>query len=278
MSEWLPIIRSEPLTYFLKAITFLGNEEFLYIALPVLYWIWRKRAGAHLMILVILSAYINFLIKGVFAWERPPSDLWLIHARGYTFPSSHAVTVTVMWGFLALEVKKKWFSATAASLIILVAISRVYLGVHYPQDVIAGIATGLCLLFAYRLWLRYSRSAISKINTPVKIISVFIISILMILINTTSLSAAGAGMFAGVVIGFLIEPLFADFTTEGKLLKKILRTIVGAFFLVIIWQGLVWLLPKNIWFKWFESIVIGLWITLASTWIFVQLKLADRES
>jgi len=69
-----------------------------------------------------------------------------MYAAGYGFPSGHSVDATVTYGSLAMVVRagKRWQRSVAASLLIgLVALSRVVLGVHYPIDVIVGIALGL---------------------------------------------------------------------------------------------------------------------------------------
>lgn len=277
MGEWLNIIRFEPLTSFFKGITFLGNEWFLYLLLPVLYWCWKKRSGVYLIILVIIAAYLNFLLKNLIAWERPPTDLWLIDADGYSFPSSHAVAATVIWGYLAYEVRKRWFTVLAISLIILIALSRVYLGVHYPQDVLAGIAVGALLLHFYRWMVKWFRPGLAKVNNIVKGGSAILISIIILILQPNGLVATATGMFAGVVIGFLLEPHFADFDPGGRWYQNIVKAAVGLVVLMAILQGLEWTLPGNASFKWFQFFAVGTWMTGGAPWLFVQLKLARRE-
>lgn len=277
MGELLNIVRFEPLTYFFKGITFLGNEEFFCLFIPFTYWCWKKRAGTHLIILLIISAYINILLKDTFEWPRPPTDLWLISAKGFTFPSSHAALAVVVWGFLAGEVRRRWFTILAVSLIILISASRIYLGVHYPQDVLAGLAAGTLFLYTYRLLVKWFGNYFSRINDIVKGVGVILISIGLLLLHPSIRIASGMGFFAGVSAGFLLEPHFADFDSSGGWIQKILRSLVGLIILLAIWQGFEWIFPDTISFKWFQFFILGGWVTAGAPWLFVQLRLAERE-
>lgn len=96
------------------------------------------------------AALLNFLLKLIFARERP--EIYL--ARGYGFPSGHAMISFCFYSALALGLAAKLrnrllplllFAATAL-LLVAIGISRLYLGAHYPTDVIAGYAAGLVWL------------------------------------------------------------------------------------------------------------------------------------
>lgn len=277
MGEWLSIIRAEPLTYFFKAITVLGNQGFLYFFLPILYWCWKKRAGLFLMILVILACYFNYIIKGLFGWERPPSDLWLINVDGYSFPSTHAVSAVVIWGYLAYEIKRLWFTITAIVLILLIAFSRVYLGVHYPQDVLVGLAVGTFFLHLYRLMIKWFGPRLATVNDLIKSGVVIALSLGMLLIEPNTMIATGAGILAGIYIGFLIEPHVADFDTDGKWYYQILKTVLGLTILLALWQIIDWSFPREASFTYFQFIILGIWIIAGAPWSFIQLRLAKRE-
>lgn len=95
---------------------------------------------------------MNVLLKLLFHRERPPDDFWLIHETGLSFPSGHAVFAAVFFGMLALLIARPhhgrtmWLRALGVAVCIfmanLVAMSRVWLGVHYPTDVIGGLLLG----------------------------------------------------------------------------------------------------------------------------------------
>ncbi|MBV9467811.1 MAG: phosphatase PAP2 family protein, partial [Abitibacteriaceae bacterium] len=134
--------------------SFLGTEYFYLLIMPALLWCVDARLGVRLGILFLLSASFNSILKLVFHAPRP---FWLERkAGGFEFessfgiPSGHAQNSMAVWGFLAAKqrVGKVW----AAVIIFLIGLSRLYLGVHFPTDVLAGWVIGGALLWAF---LRY---------------------------------------------------------------------------------------------------------------------------
>ena len=277
MGEWLTTIRFEALTYFFQGVTFLGDSTFYYLFLPIIYWCWKKRFAVYLTALVIVSAYLNYLLKNLIGWERPPAELWLVNAAGFTFPSTHAVLAAITWGYLAYAVRKKWFTITAIILIVLIAFSRVYLGVHYPQDVLAGLAVGTAFLHAYRFALKWLKPKLAKLNDIIKGAALIGITIGMLLIQPNTMIASGMGLLAGVYVGFLLEPHFADFDTAGKWLQQILKAVSGLLISLAVWQGVDWVFPNEPSFKYFQFFILGIWVTTGAPWMFIQLRLAKRE-
>ncbi len=95
---------------------------------------------------------MNMGLKPLFARSRP--DLWptLITETSYSFPSGHALGSTVLYGMIAYLLGRhfpqyqRWFYGAAIVLVTLISFSRLYLGVHWPSDVIAGIGIGFLWL------------------------------------------------------------------------------------------------------------------------------------
>lgn len=116
----------------------------------VLAWRRRFREGLFAGIATGGSALLNVAAKHAFARARP--DLWLSIApeTTYSFPSGHAMgsitlawVVVLLWWHLASPRWRRWrwpVTAIAAGFTVLVGLSRVYLGVHYPSDILAGWA------------------------------------------------------------------------------------------------------------------------------------------
>jgi membrane-associated phospholipid phosphatase len=128
-------------------VTLLGQEPLFLLLAPILFWCVGKRFGLRVAGLVVATLCVNEALKAWVAEPRP----FLVHAaiqakvlaRGYSFPSGHAQLSATVWPVLAARAGRRWFTALAGVLIAAVAFSRVYLGVHYPHDVAAGIVVGL---------------------------------------------------------------------------------------------------------------------------------------
>ena len=103
--------------------------------------------------LLFISAVINSFLKDLFQDPRPPADFMLDEGTGtsYGWPSGHAQIAVTLWGLLAYELKNKFISLGAVTFILLVAFSRMYLGVHDLGDVAAGLLIGgfILLLWHY---------------------------------------------------------------------------------------------------------------------------------
>jgi undecaprenyl-diphosphatase len=136
-------------------ITFLGTGLVVMtiVAVSAMFlWITRHRYSATLLLFATLGAIVlNSLLKAGFDRPRPQVFQWGTHALTSSFPSGHAMSATVVYSTVAylaarLEAQRlmRWLVITvAALLIILICSSRVYLGVHYPSDILAGILVGL---------------------------------------------------------------------------------------------------------------------------------------
>lgn len=137
----------------MRAFTFAGNEEFFLFILPVVYWCVDASLGMRAAVLLVASNNLNALFKLALHAPRP---YWvdlrvaaLSRESSYGIPSGHAMNATVIWGFLASRIGKPWAWVGALLLIFLISLSRVYLGVHFPTDVLAGWILGGALLAAF---------------------------------------------------------------------------------------------------------------------------------
>jgi len=149
--------RSQMLTVFFKSITYTANWQTISLICIVLLFFKRTRKtyGYPLAGVSTLSLILYTTLKGVFARPRPDITLHLIYEGGFSFPSGHSMTSFVFYGFLAILLarnlvnkrKANQIAALLCILIFLVGFSRVYLGVHYPTDVLGGFFLGNAVLF-----------------------------------------------------------------------------------------------------------------------------------
>lgn len=126
-------------------VTRLGNIGLILGLLTLDYWIGDHDRGAHAIAIGVGGLALITALKAIFAAPRPPTAVNVIPISGYGFPSGHALAATVGYGILALDLRVgSWRSryTVASTLIVLVALSRVVLGVHFVRDVLAGIIVG----------------------------------------------------------------------------------------------------------------------------------------
>ncbi|KIL45341.1 phosphatase PAP2 family protein [Jeotgalibacillus soli] len=148
---------SEPLTILMIWITTLANSSILIFFGIVLVTVllYKKQAALAVFIAVtnLLGGGFNWLLKSVFSRERPNLEV-LIEQGGYSFPSGHAMGSIIFYGSLSVVIimmtNRKSISyltgVLSSLLILLIGISRIYLGVHFPSDIVAGFAAGAAWL------------------------------------------------------------------------------------------------------------------------------------
>ena len=158
--EFIHSFASAWLTFLMQAITFCGSTIFLSIAaviVVVIFWRHGHKHSAALFTVTMAGAVIlNFVLKISFVRERPLAYFDTALPSSFSFPSGHALYALCFYGSLAwiFAARKPqlpqqiamWLST--AILIFMIGLSRVYLGVHYPSDVLAGYAAALVWLVA----------------------------------------------------------------------------------------------------------------------------------
>lgn len=146
------------MTVFFKWITKFADEEpIILIAIVGLIIIKNKKIGASIAVNLASSALLNHIIKEFVQRPRPPIEFRMVEESSFSFPSGHAMTSVAFYGliiyFVFKNVKNKRFRDTICTvlslLIFLIGISRIYLGVHYASDVLAGFALGIVYLVLY---------------------------------------------------------------------------------------------------------------------------------
>lgn len=242
---------------FFIIITNFGDVPFYLVALAIIYWLISKKTGAHLAAALIIFGYFTEVIKGYVGWIRPylaePSQVKLIGPapKGYSFPSGHSQSTGTFWPVLnSLYPEKnirKYLIPLGLFFLIIIPFSRVYLGVHYPGDVVFGVLFGLIGAFLY---IRYNQAVIDyfkhyDLTTLIGII--FILSIVMTLVETeavlighNSLKIAEPGvlpgMFLGALVGFLLEKKYVNFVQKPtKPVFYLTRIIIGGLIVIILY-------------------------------------------
>jgi undecaprenyl-diphosphatase len=131
-----------------------GRITLMLAAAAILAVIGRRRPALWLVIVVAGGELLNTILKHIFAAPRPDLLPHLDVVHSYSFPSGHAAETMILFGALASIVARCWAWGLAGVMVVLVGISRVWLGVHWPSDVTAGWAEGVGWLILCRAYLR----------------------------------------------------------------------------------------------------------------------------
>ena len=269
-----------------KILTFLGNLEFFLVFMPLIYWCVDRRTGARLLVLFLLSASLNAIAKVIADQPRPfqydNRVLQLAHAGGGGLPSGHTQGAVVVWGYLASQIRSANFRMAAGFLMIAVPVSRLYLGVHFPTDLLGGYIMGAALLLAYLRCAPKVETWLAAKGVIWQTLAAAILPILLLFISPResryALSACGALM--GFLPGIALERRWIRFRSTGSPLRRSLRFAVGLIALLGIWLGLraafSGLEPASL-FRVVRYAAVGLWGALGAPWLFVRLKLSDTE-
>ena len=225
-------------------ITFFGEATFIILIIGYLYWVYDKKYGQKVVTVMVTSLVFNNAIKGVVKANRPfMDDDTIINKRastatGYSFPSGHSQTAATMYTMLMTKFKQNWVKILMPILIILVMFSRMYLGAHYPVDVIIG--AGLGIAFALILPLILNKIDDFRWLLAIEIV-LFIPFATLYFIRQDVLTYDFFKMY-GMLIGFLLayiyEKKFVNFTNDVSKGKKALRLLLGVLILAGLQGGL----------------------------------------
>ncbi len=293
-----------PLVEMLSLIfAFAGSEEFYLALLPLIYWCFDASLGRRLAPLALISFWTNAWLK---AWWQRPRPYFVssqvrnvVTENSYGLPSGHAQGATTLWGALAWEVRRSWVTILVILYVVLMALSRVALGVHYPQDVLGGVLIGLLAVGLYALleskigaWLG-QQSLWTQIGV-VGAATALMLAIHPGLIPPTSPRwlaepvpfselIAGpvtpAAAFLGMGIGFALEVRYARFNAGGAWWKRLLRFVLGLVGVLALRFGLGALfegLEPTLVFRLIRYTLIGLWAGFGAPWVFVKARLAEQ--
>lgn len=267
-----------------KALTFFGSEEFYLLLLPFVYWCVDRVLGIRLIVLLLSSAAINTVAKIAAAQPRP----FQYDARvkpittetTYGFPSGHTQSTTSVWGFLGRRERRWWFWALAIVMVIGVGTSRIYLGVHFPTDVLGGLVIGLIVLWLFvKLWPPIE-GWLRSLALPAQLAFTALVPLLLLIVSRDDEVVTGVGTMVGIGVGIALERRVVRFSTSGTIADKALRLAVGLVVIVGIWAGLRSLfagLEPAVLLRLLRYFLVGAWASLGAPWLFVRVGIAGHR-
>lgn len=255
---WLESIRMPGLNEFMLAITTLGEETAFLVMALIFFWCVDKKRGYFLMSVGFVGTMVNQFLKLWFRIPRP----WVLDenftileaareaATGYSFPSGHTTSAVGTFGSIAASSKNRWVKTVTIALAVLVGISRMYVGVHTPQDVIVGALTSIVLIFAF------CRVTLNDCHKGMKILIAGMIAMavgLLLFVTVYPFPAdidahnleSGVknaytmmGCLTGVAIVYVVERKHIRFETKAVWWAQILKAVLGLGVVLLVKEGL----------------------------------------
>ncbi len=281
---------SNPILDFIANFSSLfGEQTLLILILSIVMYTYDKNKGFAICGSLVISLVSMGVLKAIFKAPRPFTVIdeikgkRLSTATGYSFPSGHTTGAASLYSSLAFALKKRIVSILCAIIILLVGLSRLYLGVHWPLDVEVGLILGILLsMFVYPIFETISKSTEKKFKISLIIgISTTIIALLLsILLQANKIDSTAfsdlmktLAFSAGGFLGIAYETKKINFNVTGSRLQKILRIVIVILGMLLIQFGLSYIIPESIYYigAFIRYIIIGLWLTAAFPKIFSSL-------
>ncbi len=250
---------------FMVFVSTIAVDYYILVPSLIIYWVVDKNKGSRILLTWGSALLTGSFLKATFCVYRPwvkdprvqPPKAIFEGATGYSFPSGHTVSSGSFWSGLSLAYKenRKLFRF-AVCMIALTMFSRIFLGVHTPQDILAGLAIALvCALVVGRLyeWIEKNPEKDWILPAAATVICVALLCYLKfkpypmdyvdgkLLVDPKKLTVDGfkdPGLFYGIVIGWFLERRFVKFDTAGTVRQKVIRALAGGL-LTVFWYTAV---------------------------------------
>jgi len=267
-----------PLTFLMSGITWLGNEMGLMIAICVVFWLGYATEAVTFLLMLLFGNIINTWMKDFFELARPAEYKisWLAHADGYGYPSGHSMVGMLYSWLIYAFANKYWYLCLIAGL--LMASSRIYLGVHFFSDTVGGLICGFGIvvaatgIYAHVRGLTSLRESIQS-SFALKIILSFALSAAYLIL---AWGQPGDFKYAGLLAGFFIVYSMLGFRWRSKnIFFSIIAIVLGLIVLLAIRIGLSVLLPKNDLSDYCRYFVVGTFLAF-SPLMFVKIRLLKK--
>jgi membrane-associated phospholipid phosphatase len=283
---------SETVREIFTIITYLGEPMVFILLIGLFYIAYDKKFAKNLALNLMISTYVNSLLKDIFRDPRPPQ------AEGKTsfgFPSGHNQTAVSAWGYIGYHFREKILVVIIMAVIIfLVGISRLIIGVHDIQDVFGGILIGLALLMSFILIEPLASKKFNKLDIGIQMFLVVYISVVLFVIGTLlfpttelgltpnppSYSDAGnyalvGGVLLGFGIGYLLENKYVGYDPKNlDKQQRIINLVVGILIAFVVFLGLESIkdIFDSVIFRYFRYALVSFILAFLVPLVLVKLK------
>ncbi|MDR0758592.1 MAG: phosphatase PAP2 family protein [Treponema sp.] len=299
-------IENPALTVMMKVLTALGTELFYIPVILFIFWCVDEKLGVRLAVLILLSAWINVFFKGLLRQPRPynldPSVMRAFEPS-YGIPSGHTQQSLVFWGASIRQVLNRRPGFPIPVLIVpcffmaAIPFTRLYLGVHFPTDILAGWVLGGIILAAFFALEDRIAVLLAAGGKRSRLIAAAALAFLM---NASGTDRSLGGMFLGLCGGYSLMranfPFAAGGTARGGQVFILAgRYVLGLAGSAVMYLGLRRLLPGEASFlaeipvwgaaspyyelgRFLRYGLLGLWASAGAPWLFLRLGLAGAPA
>ncbi len=255
------------LNLFFVIVTNLGSEIFYVIIVVIIFAALDKKVGIRLALYLLITGLIVGMIKGFVSWMRPyqahPDKVEAIaSADGYSFPSGHAQSSGAFWTGSSLQarnLKREWTTVilgVSVLMIFLVGLSRVYLGVHYPGDVVVGWLIGIVVTI---LLYKYERQVMAVITARLSfkgqilgaivlwLTTFFLYLAVMMFLHKDFVVGDISniiGLLIGITVGYEVEEQYINYEPPKNLMHQAIAAIAAIMIALITYVLLALIFPK----------------------------------
>ena len=262
---------------FFELVTMLGEDLFIIIVIAIFYWCFNKTFGYKLAFAYLSTGAINTIIKEIVKLPRPIGYEGIKSRRvetagGYSFPSGHTQKASALFATLMIEFRKKWLSLMGLLAIFLVGFSRMYLGVHWPIDVIGGWIIGV-------IWTKIAIKMFDRSKdkqNPLLLGFIVIPMFICLKFFRTATYYKYLGALISLWIGYIIEDKYINYVVKAIWWKQIVKLLIGFLGLILINGYVRKLLPINLYGDFIAYSLMGGWMTVISPIIYRVLHIEER--
>lgn len=281
--EFLQSFSSDFLNSFMIFITSFGSLYVLMFFVCVIYWCYNKEIGYKMAIIMSCSGVLNNFVKGLVQSSRPIGvegifSIGEFSATGYSFPSGHMQNITTFGTSLFIFTRNKIIFILSCVLMVLVGISRLYLGLHWPIDILGGVVLALIVSIVLNEILIKLDSF--KINILVSVlILIFLLGFIFITKDEMGKDYFKTiGLFIGIYLGHLFENRYVNFSPSASNIDNVMKLIIGIFTTILIDVLFTYLLGEFLFTFIIKYFIIGFWVMGVVPFIFKLSNLYYKEA
>jgi membrane-associated phospholipid phosphatase len=303
------------LTPLMQGLSFLGSPASLLLLGVFLFWCVDVSIGRKAGLIFVCGVSLGVLLKLAFHMPRP---YWydvrvkpLAGESNYGMPSIHSLLAMAVWPWLGRQTRFAWGWAAGLLLALGISLSRVYLGVHFPGDVVAGWAVGVLVWIGVDWGIRRPGPVLRQRGLFFQCMRAVLGSVLLIALQAVILAAlagiadpaswaqnaarfeaiaprdpkdllSAAALILGLGAGLAFQNRWARFRADGPWGKRGLRFAVGVVGLLVIRLGMPALdnafpFPFRSGWQFLQYALIGMWAVFLAPWLFLRWRLAEVE-